>query len=218
MPAIDVAALDLGGTTVRVGDVVEQAVRQVTGDQFDPALFTALRGASKLDLMTSLVGPARAARAHAEFEEIIKSQVLSGTITPLPNAHDAIEEIRSQGIRVCLLTGFSQPIQHVMLEHFGWTESVDLALSPSQELRGRPWPDLILTAGARLNASHVEAVAVVGDTANDVEAARRAGAGICAAVLTGAHDRATLSRANPTHILEDLTKFVEIVGAGRSGS
>jgi phosphoglycolate phosphatase-like HAD superfamily hydrolase len=96
-------------------------------------------------------------------------------------------------------------------EKFGWSESVDLALSPSQELRGRPWPDLILTAGALLHTSHVEAVAVVGDTANDIESARRAGAGICAAVLTGAHDRATLAKANPTHILADLLEFVEII-------
>ena len=98
--------------------------------------------------MTRLVGPTRASEAHSEFEEMIQGAVLSGAITPLPNADDVIGEIRSRGIRVCLLTGFSEPIQRAMLEHFGWTESVDLALSPSRELRGRPWPDLILTAGA----------------------------------------------------------------------
>lgn len=213
MPAIDVAVLDLGGTTVRIGDTVEQAVRQVTGDRFDPTEFTALRGASKLDLMTRLVGPADAASAHVEFEELIRSAVALGEIFPIPGAREAIEEIRAGGTRVCLLTGFSESIQRSMLERFGWTESVDLALAPSEGLRGRPWPDLILTAGAQLHTSRAEAVAVLGDTANDVEAARRAGAGICAAVLTGAHDRATLSRANPTHILGDIAEFVDIISA-----
>ncbi|MEA1902340.1 MAG: HAD family hydrolase [Actinomycetota bacterium] len=211
MPAIDIAVLDLGGTTVRIGDVVEQAVRQVTGDQFDSVEFTAMRGASKLDLMTRLVGPASAPAAHAGFEEMIQSAVVSGEITPMPGASEAIEEIRSRGTRVCLLTGFSESIHRSMLERFGWVESVDLALSPSQELRGRPWPDLILTAAARLHTSGMDAVAVVGDTTNDVEAARRAGAGICAAVLTGAHRRSTLAGANPTHILSDLAEFVEII-------
>jgi phosphonatase-like hydrolase len=201
----------LAGTTVRVGDVIEHAVRQLTDDRFDPEVFTASRGASKLDLITRLVGPDLAPQIHSEFEEVIQSAIASGAITPIPNAREAIEEIRSRGIRVCLITGFSDPIQHSMLEKFGWSESVDLALSPSQELRGRPWPDLILTAGALLHTSHVEAVAVVGDTANDIESARRAGAGICAAVLTGAHDRATLAKANPTHILADLLEFVEII-------
>lgn len=211
MPAMDVAVLDLGGTTVHIGDVVERAVRRVTGDRFDPVEFRDMRGASKLDLMTRLVGSAGAPSAHAGFEEVIQSAVVSGEITPIPGAREAIDAIRARGIRICLLTGFSEPIQQSMLERFEWGDSVDLALSPTEELRGRPWPDLILTAGARLHASHVEAVAVVGDTANDVKAARRAGAGICAAVLTGAHDRATLSEANPTHILDDLAGFIEIV-------
>lgn len=211
MPRVEVAVLDLGGTTVYIGDVVERAVRDVTGDQFDPAEFTSMRGASKLDLMAKLVGPARAPSAHSEFEEFIQSAVVAGEITPMRGAGEAIESIRGRGVSVCLLTGFSEPIQRSILERFGWAEHVDLGLSPTLELRGRPWPDLILTAAVRLHASHVQAVAVVGDTANDIEAARRAGAGICAAVLTGAHDRSRVSKANPTHILSDLAEFVELL-------
>lgn len=54
-------------------------------------------------------------------------------------------------------------------------------------------------------------VAVVGDAPNDVLAARRAGAGIAAAVLTGAGDRAALEAAGPTHVFDRIGQFADLL-------
>jgi beta-phosphoglucomutase-like phosphatase (HAD superfamily) len=77
----------------------------------------------------------------------------------------------------------------------------DLALSPADADRGRPWPDLPLTALIRLGGGSVSELAVVGDTPSDIESGRRAGAAVVAGVLTGAATRADLEQAGAPLIL-----------------
>jgi phosphoglycolate phosphatase len=75
----------------------------------------------------------------------------------------------------------------------GWVDLVDLVLSPADAGRGRPWPDLPLTALLRLGGGSVGELAVAGDTPSDVESGLRAGAGVVAGVLTGASTREELA-------------------------
>jgi phosphoglycolate phosphatase-like HAD superfamily hydrolase len=97
----------------------------------------------------------------------------------------------------------------MLLERLGWDDLVDLALSPGAGIRGRPFPDLVLTAAMRLGAEDVRDVAVAGDTASDLLAGTRAGASIVAGVLTGAHDRAALEAAPHTHILGSVVELAD---------
>src|SRR5258708_47049 len=88
------------------------------------------------------------------------------------------------GVLVCLTTGFSAGTRDALLDALGWRDLVDLALSPGPGVRGRPHPDLVLAAILALGVDDVRAVAVAGDTANDLLAGTRAGASIVAGVLT----------------------------------
>lgn len=81
-----------------------------------------------------------------------------------------LEQLRADGRKVVLTTGFS----------------------PVDAGRGRPHPDLVLTALLRSGTSSTQAVAVAGDTTSDVQSGVRAGAGFVAGVLSGAHDEAAL--------------------------
>jgi phosphoglycolate phosphatase-like HAD superfamily hydrolase len=56
----------------------------------------------------------------------------------------------------------------------------------------------------------VRDVAVVGDTVRDLEAGWNAGVAFRVAVLTGAHDRATLRAAPHTHIVESVADVPSI--------
>lgn len=58
----------------------------------------------------------------------------------------------------------------------GWGSLVDLFLSPADAGRGRPWPDMPLTALLRLGDGSMQELAVAGDTPSDVESGLRAGA------------------------------------------
>jgi phosphoglycolate phosphatase len=65
----------------------------------------------------------------------------------------------------------------------------------------------------RLGVDDVREVAVAGDTASDLWSGWRAGAGVVAGVLTGAHDRATLAEAPHTHLLDSVADLPGVVAA-----
>jgi phosphonatase-like hydrolase len=135
-------------------------------------------------------------------------------VAPLPGAIETITVLRAAGIKVCLATGFSPSTRDALLDALGWRQLIDLALSPADAGRGRPWPDLPLTALLRLGGGAVSELAVAGDTASDVESGLRAGAGLVAGVLTGTGSRLEFEKAGAPHILDAITGLVPLLGLG----
>lgn len=221
-PPITLACLDMAGTTVEDGGTVEAAFLDAIdgcGLDVDAALahVRATMGMSKIVVFRDLFGDEDVARAANErFEAAYAAGVAAGSTRPLPGAEAAITELRSAGVKVCLTTGFAAPTRDALLDALGWRSLVDLALVPDEAVggRGRPYPDMVLTAVLRSGVEDVRAVAVAGDTANDLVSGHRAGAGIVAGVLTGAHDRATLEAAPHTHVLDSIAGLPAIVLGG----
>lgn len=213
---IELVVLDMAGTTVLDDGVVEQAFQRAaerTGvaDRMPWAEaldhVRATMGQSKIDVFTHLSGgdADAAARATAAFEGAYAEIITEQGVSEIPGAADAIQGLKDAGLRVALTTGFAPITREALLDGLGWRGLVDLALSPIDAGRGRPAPDLVLTALLRTQTSSVSAVAVAGDTVSDVESGRRAGAGFVAGVLTGAHDRPALSATGADAVLADVT-------------
>lgn len=207
MTAIELVVLDMAGTTVRDDGVVEQAFQRAaerTGvaDRMPwPEALQYVRdtmGMSKIDVFAHLAAGdvAAATAATAAFEGAYAEIIAEQGAEEIPGAADAIRALRDAGLSVVLTTGFAPVTRDALIDALGWGDLVDLALSPIDAGRGRPAPDLVLTALLCTGASSVQAVAVAGDTASDVETGRRAGAGFVAGVLSGAHDRAALAGAD----------------------
>ena len=133
-------------------------------------------------------------------------------MAPIPGATELLAVLRAARIKICLATGFSPATRDALLDVLGWRPLIDLALSPADAGRGRPWPDLPLTALLRLRGGSVAELAVAGDTASDVESGLRAGAGIVAGVLTGAGSREELEQAGAPHILDSITDLLPLLG------
>jgi len=214
-PTIRLAVLDLAGTTVRDDGAVEaafiEALRQAgagpgtDGYERRRAYLRATMGISKIDVFRELLGDdSTARRANEAFEAAYGAGLAAGGAAPIAGAVEAMAALRAGGVLVCLTTGFSGRTLDALLDALGWRDRVDLALSPTVGVRGRPHPDLVLAAILALGVDDVRQVAVAGDTANDLLAGTRAGASIVAGVLTGAHDRATLGAAPHTHLLESV--------------
>jgi phosphonatase-like hydrolase len=220
---IRLAVLDMAGTTVRDGGVVEQSfVEALAGMGFDPDgeelrrhldYVRTTMGQSKITVFRSVFGgdEDRAQEANRRFETAFDAAVSRGEIEPLPGAETALSALRARGVRICLTTGFSSATREQLMQVLGWRDLVDLSLSPGDGVRGRPYPDLILTALMRLEVDAVQEVAVAGDTVSDLEAGRAAGAAIVAGVLTGAHDRRQLESAPHTHVLESIAELPGVV-------
>ena len=169
-------------------------------------------GQSKIVVFRALLGSEEAAqRANAAFEGAYEGLIADGLAKPIDGAAEAIARLREAGVRVALTTGFSPGTQAKLLAALGWESLADLALAPGDGVRGRPYPDLILTALMRLRIDGVQNVAALGDTATDVETALRSGAAIAAGTLTGAHDEPQLRAAGATHVVDSVTDFADLI-------
>lgn len=172
-----------------------------------PAMLDHVRrtmGQSKIVVFRALLPETEAQQANTAFEAAYSRLVETGRCEPVPGAEQAIKDLRAAGVRVALTTGFARPTQDAILAALGWHDLVDIALTPADAGRGRPFPDMVLTAVLRLGIDDVRDVAVVGDTPSDVVSGLRAGASIAAGVLTGAGTRTEFEAVKATHVLESV--------------
>jgi len=219
---IQLAVVDMAGTTVADDGLVVTAFDKAataaglaeSGAERDDARRYVIdtMGQSKITVFRALFGTEELAqRANAEFERAYDELIDEGKATPIDGAAQAITRLRDAGIRVALSTGFSGTTQEKLLAALGWQSLADLVIAPGNGVRGRPYPDLILTALMRLGIDSVFNVAVLGDTSSDVESALRAGAAIAAGTLTGAHDERQLRDAGATHVVASVTEFADLI-------
>ncbi|MFF8311122.1 phosphonatase-like hydrolase [Streptomyces lydicus] len=222
---IQLVVLDMAGTTVADDGLVERAfdaaARHLGVEPGSPAhteklaYVRATMGESKISVFRHLFGDETAARrANAAFETAYGELVDDGRIAPLPGAREAIEALRDAGRTVVLTTGFARVTQDAILAALGWQHLVPLTLCPADAGgRGRPYPDLVLTALLRTRATDsVRRIAVAGDTSYDMLSGRRAGAPVVAGVLTGAHGRTQLESAGATHVLGSVAELPALLG------
>lgn len=225
-PSLQLVCLDMAGTTVADDGAVLAAFAGAldamgVGDPGDRARMERYvvdtMGESKIRVFRALFGDeTRARQANAAFESAYDRQIAEGRVRPIDGAAEVVASLRDAGLKVVLLTGFSATTRDRLVAGLGWEDLADLTLCPAEAGRGRPYPDLVLTALLRSGADDVRAVAAVGDTASDMRSALRAGAAVRAGVLTGTHGDAALRAAGATLVLEsvrDLPAALGLVGA-----
>jgi phosphonatase-like hydrolase len=210
----------MAGTTVTDHGVVERAfVEAMVGEglidegELAGALDVVRRtmGQSKIDVFRSLLGDEeRAAKANVAFEEAYDRAVARGEVRAVEGAEEAIGALRDAGVRVCLITGFAPSTRDAIIAALGWGEVIDLALSPAAVGRGRPWPDLVLSAARHFHVD-VQEVAVCGDTVSDLLCGSRARAALVVGIVTS-DDRAHEMAATPhTHLLRSVAELPRVV-------
>ncbi|MFE3072289.1 phosphonatase-like hydrolase [Streptomyces sp. NPDC059247] len=218
-PRKNLVVLDMAGTTVADDGLVEQAFT-VAAERLgeDPATMIghvrATMGESKISVFRHLLGDEdRARQASLAFEEAYGELVADGRIAPLPGAAETVAALQEQGRTVVLTTGFARVTQDAILDALGWRDLVGLTLCPADAGgRGRPYPDLVLAALLRTGAvDDVRGIAVAGDTSYDMLSGVRAGAGLVAGVLTGAHDRAALTAHGAHHVLASVAGLPALI-------
>lgn len=220
---ITLACLDLAGTSVADEGVVERAFAEALATQGivpgteaygqSMARVRSSRGQSKLSIFRQIFSnDDRARAADHSFEHAYDSIIDRFGLMPVPGAEAAIDKLTDSGIRVCLTTSLGRTTLGRVIDTLGWWKRADLLICPDDtDGRGRPYPDMILTAALRLRVDDVRHIAVCGDTANDILSGHRAGASIVAGVLTGAHDRAQLESAGATHVLDSISDLPDVI-------
>ncbi len=196
---IELICFDMAGTTVNDHGLVLEAFRRtieeldVVGDEATKAEAYVIEtmGQSKIEVF-SVLFDGRAEVANEAFERHFVTAAHEVGVSEVPGARDAIETLKSRGLAVALTTGFSPSTRETLIDLLGWSDLVTLRVSPADAGRGRPAPDMVLLCALRTRVSAMQTVMVVGDTASDMQAGRRAGVGRCVGVLSGTDDHARL--------------------------
>jgi phosphonatase-like hydrolase len=219
------AVIDMAGTTVDDGALQEEALTRALGSQGvheGTAAFDAMTASARRAMGTprELVfrrlfdDAATAADANRTFEAAYDTLLARYGVQPVPGAEEAILALRDAGLRICLATGAGRHTQNMILDSLGWMGLADLSLCPSDAGRGRPYPDIVLTAVLALDIEDVRSVLVAGDTTSDVLAGRRAGAGAVVGVLTGVHAEAELRLAGADVVLPSMCHLPQWLPSG----
>ena len=95
-------------------------------------------------------------------------------LTPLPGAAEWLVRLQAHGWKQAIASSAPRLNVDVMLRALRLERYFDAIVSSEDVTRGKPEPDVFLTAAARLGASPATCV-VVEDAAAGIEAARRAG-------------------------------------------
>ncbi len=210
----------MAGTTVTDDGVVERSfVEAMVGEgligegELPGALDIVRRtmGHSKIDVFRSLLGDEVSAKAaNAAFEAAYERAVRRGEVRAVPGAEQVMRELRRAGIRVCLITGFAPATREAIIDALAWRLLVDLALSPVDVGRGRPWPDLVEQAASHFGVDMGE-VAVCGDTVSDLLCGTRAGAAVVAGVASDPERRQEMAATPHTHLLAAVSELPSLL-------
>lgn len=210
------AFIDMSGTSFEDNGIMERAFTRTLeklGIAADSPRFTGMLGfvrdtlgQSKVRVFQHLFEDelAVAAEASREFERQFDELLRTDAVTAVPGAEDVILGLRESGLKVVLATGYNRHSQNQILEHLDWMGLADLSLCPSDAGRGRPYPDMILTALLALDLADVREVMVVGDTAADMLSGRRAGSLANVGVLTGAHREDSLRTSGADAVVDSI--------------
>lgn len=89
---------------------------------------------------------------------------------PMPGAQQLIERLTRQGNLLAIATSSDQNLWQVKRERHPWLCAIPVVVTGDQVKRGKPAPDLFLTAAERLHAD-VQNCIVMEDAINGIEAA-----------------------------------------------
>jgi len=211
---------DLVGTTLADDGAVEKAMREAVtaaGLRWDAAGFAGVRGRNKKDAIRTLLEtqgrPAAEAEAiHDAFSEALVRHYARAPLGWAPGADAAFRKLHAGGVRLVLATGFPAPIRDAIAPRVPWRDSLSAFLSGDDVARGRPAPDLVQEAMRRTGVREARQVAVVGDTAADVQCGRAAGAGLVIAVTAGTTSRRDLEALHPDALIESVAELPAVLG------
>lgn len=145
--------------------------------------------------------------AVAAFLERYMTGLVAHT-TLYPGAREVLRDLDARGIPVGLVT--NKPIRptHAILAHFGLDGAFAAVFGGDSVAAKKPAPDMILEAAGALGVDPAAAW-VVGDSDNDIGAARAAGAGAIA--VTFGYSAIPPRALGADHVIEELAALRELV-------
>lgn len=123
-------------------------------------------------------------RVRLAYQQAVADLPLGERVRAAGDVAALLQRLRDVGVRVAVVTIDVRQATGEILRILGIADRVDHLVCGDDGLPWKPAPDMLLAACKRLKVEPAR-TAVVGDTVADLEMARRAGAGLAVAVLSG---------------------------------
>ena len=117
----------------------------------------------------------------AERNELVAG-LFDAFLQPIPYALDLVKSVRNSGVKTSLVSSSPKRLIDLVLDRFSVAGLFDLVLSGDHVARGKPAPDIYITAAEKLNVK-AEYCLVIEDAPHGVAAAKHAGM-CCLAIST----------------------------------
>ena len=226
---LQLAVFDMVGTTVQAGGEVPSSFREAllsVGVELSDTAIAGVRGRSKREAISDLLaegeegaasGPEVVETVYRRFQDSLLRAFRSNARS-VPGAEAVFDSLRRAGVRVALTTGLDRDTAKLLVRVLGWENMRLLGPVTGDDVsRSRPAPDLIHAAMRLAGVTDPKAVAVVGDTTSDLDAAATAGVGWIIGVLGGAHTRDQLEAHPHSVVLESVSGLPEWLFGAKVG-
>ncbi|AUI64398.1 HAD family hydrolase [Amycolatopsis sp. BJA-103] len=173
----DAVIFDFDGTLADTTARYEHALRAALsafGVELDPAWYRRHLGLSIHDLLAQ--HPGTAGPPHEEIIRLSRDRLLATvhTLTPNPCVLTLLRAARQAGLRCAVASGAVRVLLEPGIAALGLTHEVPVVVARDDVARGKPAPDLFLTAALKLGVPPRRCLAV-DDAPDGIAAARAAG-------------------------------------------
>lgn len=125
-----------------------------------------------------------------------------------PGVDELLKELRARGYKTAIVSNKMQKGVNQLYRSF-FSDTIDLAVGESSEMRRKPFPDMVFKALEKLDVTAEDAI-YVGDSEVDMATARNAGLP-CISVLWGFRDRDYLKEIGAFQMVETPAEILELV-------
>jgi HAD superfamily hydrolase (TIGR01509 family) len=170
---------DLDGVLIdseQAWDAARRAVVAQTGGHWQPDSTTAMMGMSAPEWSNYLHDQLGVPLAPGEISDRVVARLLEGYRRELPLLPGAVAAVKRLAARwpLGLASSANRPVIDAVLAASGLAASFATTVSGDEVARGKPAPDIYLTAASKLNVAP-ETAAAVEDSSNGLRAASAAG-------------------------------------------
>ena len=222
---IELAALDMAGTTIDEGGAVYVALRDAVAAEGVTVGDDALQRWMGTDKRAAVAGLLQAGgrsapgaedveRMYARFRDQLAKAYADHPPQPIAGVPEALAALRAAGTKVALTTGFSRDVVDPLLAGLGWDQGVVDAVICSDDVpAGRPAPFMVFRAMERVGVTDVRRVLVAGDTAADLQSGTNAGAAVVVGVGSGAVPLEVLATEPHTHLVASVADLPALLAS-----
>ena len=211
MNAINCLVFDLDGTLIDssagVVDAVNYSLRMMDRPEQPPDRIKRYIG-FPLEQMYPDFTDAPVDQLYHYFQKRAAETVVSSTV-PLDGVAEALEVLNKQGFRMAIASTKIRRHVEGIVTKLGWSHLFEALVGGDDVAEVKPAPDAFRVALERLAAASDQTL-VVGDTINDIQAARAVPMRVIA-VESPYRERSELVAAQPDYLIESLRRLPSLL-------